>query len=434
MDLIDIFLALVTATCLFASLTFKLHRNHALFIFTCFVVISNCINPILFLANEDMYTYTGWSAVRSYDFSIESLIHSYSSSNWIYSLIAIILLSLSISFGSSLRHSSIFKLPYLNMKINAVLTKRINYDKYLMIVCIFLIVAYFPLYNNQIGVTGLPGELPFRLSGAVHYVRSYIIPIFLVILLSNTSGKNIVVVMIMLYAFVAGVSAASRFVGLLPLVLLCIFFIRQRRYIHAIISILYSLFIWFAVTTSRDLTFDGQNHDLFEVLYYSLTSVSFDNVVNSLDLLTGRISGAQQIVLVHQYKSYSECKNIVNFLLGSGDVCSDTASIIYGLDLSGTLYGLGLSLIPSIIVSADSALDFFVPVFYISSLLWMSQCFFLRLKIKLGWHGIADLYIFLSVLFIFLGQLYFFYILQLTIIFSFIGYSLWKRTVIGRKI
>ena len=294
--------------------------------------------------------------------------------------------------------------------------------------------AYYPLYNNQIGVTGLPGELPFHLSGAVHYIRSYITPIFLVILLNNSSGKNIVAIMIMLYAFVAGISAASRFVGLLPVVLLCIFSIRHRRYIRANICILYSIFIWFAVTTSRDLTFDGEAHNLFEVLYYSFTSISIDNVVNSLDLLTGRISGAQQIVLVHQYNSYSECKNIVYFLLGSGDVCSDTASIIYGLDLSGTSYGLGLSLIPSIIVSGESLSDYFAPIFFVSLLLWLSQCFFLRLKIKLGWQGVADFYIFLSILFIFLGQLYFFYILQFTIIVFYIGNSLWKRTAIGHKI
>lgn len=177
----DAFLLILTPFCLLIGLSFNLHRNHAIFLWSEFAVISGIFNPIFFMANEDMYTDVGWSAVRSFDFSFAALVKSYSGFCFIYSLIIIlsllgILRPKKIVCVSSDQGAS---LSSRNDIINRV-DKSSDQYKYLLIVCTSLMVLYFPLYNHSIGVTGLPGELPFHLSGIVHYIRAYIVPIILI--------------------------------------------------------------------------------------------------------------------------------------------------------------------------------------------------------------------------------------------------------------
>lgn len=411
LDFIIIFNALI---CIIMGLLLNFHKNNAIFILSIFFIVSNVINPVLFMSNKEIYTYTGWGAVRSFDFTVESIIKNYSSSNLICSLIIIF----SIIISKFTLNSNCIENKY---KKTEFLSNRKKYKNYLLIFCIILMIIYYPLYNYSIGVTGLPGQAPFHISGIVHYIRAYIVPIFLVFLISQSDIgiKNIAVVF--LYSLIAGISASSRFVAILPVAFLMLYFSVIRNYLKFSISLLYSIFLWFVITASRDLTFDGGKHDFFDVIYYSLTNIPIDRIIDNLDLMTGRLSGAQQIVLVEQFHGNVECSNIIRFLLGIGSVCNDTAGLIYGLDLSGTSYGLGISMIPSIIVSGDSWLHYFLPSFFISLLILLTQYLYVKLKTISGWSGIDLLYLFLSVLFIFLGQLNFYYLLQL-IIFLLISF------------
>jgi hypothetical protein len=415
MYLLDIFNGITATIFLLIGLNFKRHKNHSIFIFSFLIFVSNFVNPFLFMANEHMYAYSGWSAVRSFNFTVTSLIQSYSGSNFIYSLIVLILMSTaSLTRGNKCRQT--FSTPtVIHVKKLVVKNHQKSARKYLILICFTLLFFYYFLYNNQIGVTGLPGELPFHLSGIVHYIRAYLIPILLVILLNKSGGGKIVILTILIYAFVSGIAAASRFVGLLPMALLIMNFIRVKNYLSIALCLCYSLFIWFAISASRDLTFDGFSHNLVDVIIYSLTNIPLDNIINTLDLLTGRFSGAQQIVLVHQFRGHEDCNNIINFLLGLGSICTDTAAVIYDLDLSGTSYGLGLSLIPSIILSGISFYDYIIPVFFISLLIYLTQLTYQKLIRHFNAGGVAGLYLFLSILFIFLGQMLFFYYLQFSI-------------------
>lgn len=413
LSITDASILILTLFCLLIGLSFNLHRNHAIFLWSGFTVISGIFNPIFFMANEYMYTDVGWSAVRSFDFSFAALVKSYSGFCFIYSLIIILslpvilrpkkIVCVSTGQGTSLSGKN---------DITNRVDKSNDPYRYLLIICTSLIALYFPLYNHGIGVTGLPGELPFHFSGIVHYVRSYIVPVMLTIILYRTAASWQVIITLCVYAFVAGVSAASRFVGFLPVILAMLYLVSLRRYWMVVACVLYCFFLWFAISASRDLTFDGDQHDLFTVIYYSLTNISTENVINTLDLLSGRFSGAQQMVLASQLRGHDECGFIFRFLLGMGDICTDTAGIVYGLDLSGTAYGLGLALIPSIVISGDSIMYYVFPAVYICCLIWASQFAYRKISAKPGWEGIGTFYLFMSVLFIYLGQLSFYYVLQ----------------------
>ncbi len=416
------------------ALRYRSHGSTAIFLFACLLVVSDIVNPIIFMANRDMYSTFGWSAVRSYDFSLDALIMYYSNSYFICIVIFLVTFTVRIALRKNWRHS--FAANESDFKLRIANKSRSNSkdrDAGLVFFVFLMILIYYPLYNSKVGVTGLPGELPYRLSGAFHYFRAYIVPILLVLLLNRSKASGKVFVAVLIYSIIAGVAAASRFVGLLPLVLLAFHYFRAGRLFYVFSSCFSMLFVWFVVTTSRDLTFDGGTHNLLAVLQYSLTNISFVEIVSSLDLMSGRLSGAQQIVLVGQLRGNEECSNILRYVLGFGEVCSNTAGVVYGLDLSGTSYGIGLSLIPSIIISGSSLLDYYLPAVWVASLLLLAQFFYDRLVVVAGWHGFSGLYLFLSVLFLFLGQIMFLYYLNVFVACIFIVrfILLRKRWILG---
>lgn len=420
MELIDLITAVLAALTLAAGLLYKWHKNNSIFLFSLLMAVSTIVNPILFIANEDMYGYAGWNAVGSFNFTLDSLINSYSGSNFICILILTFSLLLNFSLNQN-RHPRKSHHGLTRNQIENHKPTNNNHHKQLIIWCIILIIIYYPLYNGKIGVTGLPGELPFRLSGIVHYIRTYFIPILLVILLNRVVASRIIY-WVYAYAFFAGISSASRFVGLLPIILLIMYLIKEKKYFYVGLSVSYMLLLWFSITASRDLTFDGGQHDLFEVAYYSITNLPFDDIVNTFDLLTGRLSGAQQIVLVNQFRGHEECDNIAFFLLGLSSVCVDVVGTVYGLDLSGTTYGIGLGMVPSIVISGTSTLDYIIPSIFVSLLLYLTQSVYKKVKTTQKGKGVEELYLILSILFIFLGQILFFYYLQAVILI----FSTWR--------
>lgn len=410
LTIINIVLAILALGCLIAGLTYQLHKNHTLFLFSGCAAISGVINPIFFLNNDDMYAYQGWSAIKIFDFSIEALLKSYESFYFIFS--TIVILSLIVIYaqgGGGQEKRPIVASEHEVAKRNYGLEG--NY-RLLLIFCIALSAIYFPLYEWGVGITGVPGELPFHLSGMVHYIRAYLVPIALAIFIYRSPPTWKLLAIVCLYAMVAGISAASRFVGILPMVLATFYLVTSKKHGLAATGMLFSALLWFVISASRDVTFDGDRHALLTTIYYSITNIRIENIVNELDLFSGRFSGAQQMVLVSQLRGNNECSDLFGFLLGVSDICTDTAGVVFGLDLSGTAYGVGLALIPSIIISGDGIIDYMLPAVYVVCMLWMNQFFYHKLSKKFNWHGVAIFYLLLSVLFVYLGQLRLYYILQ----------------------
>lgn len=409
-SIINAALLVGTLVCLIVGLTFQLHKSHAVFMFSGFATISSVVNPIFFLNNQDVYAYEGWGAVKVFDFSFTELVKSYEGFYFVFSTIMIFSL-IAIWGGGRLSQGKVSSAPSTH-EVASRNDRTGDQYGYLLILCTALMAAYFPLYERGIGITGVPGELPFHLSGIVHYIRAYLVPIALAVLVYRASPSWKLVAIICIYALVAGIAAASRFVAILPIVLAIFHLVSSRKHWMAAVCILFCFFLWFAISASRDLTFDGERHALFTVIYYSLTNIPIENVVNELDLFSGRVSGAQQMVLVSQLHGNNECGHLIGFIFGAADICADTAGFVFGLDLSGTEYGVGLGLIPSIIISGDGLIDYVLPAIYVACLLWLSQFMYRKLVAKFNWQGIGILYLFLSVLFVYLGQLRFYYVLQ----------------------
>jgi hypothetical protein len=377
--------------------------------------------------NEVNYSYYGWGAVRSFDFSIVSLIKSYGGSYFVFSVIA--LSSIFFSFSGLLKISSSSRTGGDNLKNNFIV---INSNKILYIFCFSLLFIYYFLYNYRIGITGVEGELPFHLSGAVHYLRIYIISIFLAIIMSKSQVNWQMILTIYLYAFVAGIAASSRLLVVITISTLVFQLASAKRFFLIFISLLFVVFMWFIVSTSRELTYSSTQYDLHEVIYYSIFENNFEDLIDTFDKLTGRLSGAQQIVLAYQFRGFEGCGFIVEFFKGQ-PVCRDVIGEVYGLFLPGTSFGLGLSIIPSILISGTGFLDYLLPAIVIFIFISLTELVYRAAMSNLRYPSIGFIYFFLSITFLFTGPLIFYYYIQFAAIFSFIVFKTFKIFVRALK-
>lgn len=423
----DVLLAGVFFVCLIAGLAVKWHKNLSFFVYSFYYVLSDIINPILFMLNEGSYSYYGWGAVGSFDFSMTSLVKSYGGSYFVFSVISF--LSILFSFSGLFKNSSPAKMMSSSLTNKSTIKKN---NTILYLLCFSLLFIYYFLYKYKIGITGVGGELPFHLSGVVHYFRIYIISIILSIIVSRSQVNWQMILTVFLYAFVTGIAASSRLIVVITISTLVFQFAYSKRFILVFISLIFVVFMWFIISTSRELTFSNEQYDLFEVIYYSLTETNLENLIVIFDQLTGRLSGAQQIVLSYQFGGFEGCSYIFDFFLGK-PVCNDAVRDVYGLDLSGTSYGLGLSIIPSILISGKGLVDYFLPAVVISVFILFTELLYRTATSNLRHPSVGFLYFFLSITFLFTGPLLYYYYLQFAVFFSFIVFKLSRKFVRAHK-
>lgn len=418
--LIEFTLPLLALIGIVFGLSFKLHKNAAFSIYTLFFILSDVINPVLFLNNEKMYRESPWGYVKDYDFSFGQLLRSYADSEFIFVVIAACML---IAFLLSRTISNGFA---SGLPLTPSPELQLRRDKFIAIGLIALAAMNFPLYHYRLGITGVAGEAPFHLSGLTHYVRSYIFPVALALALGKYTLGRFVVISVLLYAFLAGIASASRFVAIIPVLILIYNFYQRGKYALIAFSIIYCVLLWLTISTSRILTFSKEHYDMLYVIYYSLTENSGESIVGFFDLLTGRLSGAQHVVLAYQLKGIVECNHIITFLLG-GPICANTAANVFNLDLSGTAYGIGLSVIPSIMISSDSRWDYILPTLLISIFVLITSTIYKYINRISSFPLVAFLYLIFSCIFLFAGPLLFFYYLHAVIFVAFGVRALWWK-------
>jgi hypothetical protein len=227
---------------------------------------------------------------------------------------------------------------------------------------------------------------------------------------------------------VTGIAASSRLIVVITISTFVFHFAYSKRFILVFISLFFVVFMWIIITTSRELTFSNEQYDLFEVIYYSLTQTNLEELILVFDQLTGRLSGAQQVVLSYQLRGFEGCGYIFDFFMGR-PVCKDTLGDVYGLDLFGTSFGLGLSIIPSILISGNGFIDYFVPAVVISLFILLTEILYRKVISILRHPSVGFLFLFVSITFLFTGPLIYYYYIQLATFFCFIAIKLFGKFV-----
>ncbi|WP_305543669.1 hypothetical protein [Rhodoferax sp.] len=406
------------------GLSFQLHKNAAFFVFTLFFILSDVVNPVFFINNEKMYRESPWGYVKDFDFSFNQLLLSYVDSEFIFLIITALMLVF-FAIGRKMMSGSAGTLPAVTIP-----EIRLRNEKSIAIGIICLIGLNFLLYHYRLGITGLQGGAPYHLFGLTHYVRSYFLPVVFALLLGKYTPNKFIVILIFIYAFLAGIASASRFVAVIPVLILMYNFYQRKKYGLIAFSIVYCVLLWLTISTSRILTFSKERYDMLHVIYFSLTENSGESIVGFFDLISGRLSGSQQVVLAYQLKGLENCNHIVSFFLGDS-ICTNTALEVFNLDLSGTGYGIGLSVIPSIIISSTSRWDYILPSLLIGVFLILTNIVYKYIS-KLGdFPMLAYLYLIFSCIFLFAGPLRFFYYLHAATLVMLCILTYWRKKRCG---
>ena len=185
-----------------------------------------------------------------------------------------------------------------------------------VVLIVLVIAAVTPLnlwmFSEGIGLTGVEStELPYRLSGILHYLAHFLIPMLLGYLYSKTRHGHSLTLLLLGYGLILGLSSVSR--SAMVLVMLPVLFIawlegRRLTLLVALIGvgIAYSLisqarnFVYVAVGNNS-----GANTDVgvFDILGSVVSKTEWLEPALYLEFLgiLGRVEGFDNLVMAHYY-------------------------------------------------------------------------------------------------------------------------------------
>lgn len=274
----------------------------------------------------DYFTIDGWMAIGYYnnDF-IDGFYRSF-----IYSLyfIPIFYLISKLSFRI-FSHSNIF------IKI-----RNSSFNFYLIFIA--LIFLYIVAYKFNLGITGVETPTEFKLSGIMHYFRNYIAPIVIVYYLMT---KKPSLTIITIYAFIAGFTAGSRFVIIIPFMLFFIFTYLNKTiaFNHLrVFSITLLILGFIFITMSRNYLY-SENPSLEDFI------MTFDVFIQALNQIFLRIGLGRDVILSYEVLQTGVCSDSLNFIL-TGNSCANPPLDFYGLNLSDTKFYLAAPTFPNLFI------------------------------------------------------------------------------------
>lgn len=357
--------------------------------------IAHVIGAPLFILNKEDYSYSGWNAIKDFDFSTSFFLQIYT-----YVFSAIILLILFTWVIERVFRRSRLKrgIPTTELatQIKTEYVKPQNITLWTIVFVALLILAIIlavVMYVYNIAILGIESErLPFKLVGILFYLRGYGLPILLFIIFRKTSQSKLLNLMYIVVALFVGALSASRgvtFIYLFPvLVGLLITKITVSRIILVVSLILLG---YFTTSITRDVVYSTSNLSIFDLPSLLLSSRSsfqsdeglFLSLLSIIGTISNRLYGAQDSVLAYQHILVEPWNSFVNFMI-TGSLVPNLAEDLYGLVfLPGMGYGVGLGLIGLLVMigKADFILLIFA-VFFFSILMVIANRVLRRLFIN----------------------------------------------------
>lgn len=269
------------------------------------------ISPIYVDMFYDEFTIAGWLAIGEYDNNYyDGFYRSFKFSIYFIPLFYI----------------SIYYLLELLKDNNSTLTNK-NYKKSSFpynILIIFVMALYFVFFYFRLGITGVETPTEFHLSGIVHYFRSYI---FLLVIVLYLNTKNPSLTLLVLYSLIAGFTASSRFVAIMPLVFYLIFLFFNSNYFSkkkVFIIFLAIITIFMLITLSRVWVFSEDNFVEIEL--------NIDVIKSILNQLFLRSGLGRDVILSEEILNTRNCDQYIKFFI-TGTSCDYPPLDFYGFVL-----------------------------------------------------------------------------------------------------
>lgn len=274
---------------------------------------------------KDIYTYSGWTAVKNFDFSIDLLLKYY------YPLfIFLILLVTCIGILNfiirlfkkkklSFYKNSIFKLK--NLVKNSLSLNKQNFNNSLLIFIlssIQLMASLIMFYSGK-GIVGIVPEtiMPYKIIGICYFISKMFVPIAISYLFLKSKFTNSLIIYVFIIALLSGSAQLSRSTFLITLLIpyVIILFYDDKIFL----KIFLTFFIFYGIYhigAARYLIHSNRNElgmvdiSLFiyawHILFFKTFLYTFDFSfwqlsINNVLSIFGRISSSQSIILANQF-------------------------------------------------------------------------------------------------------------------------------------
>lgn len=300
--------------------------------------------PILVSYFKEDYHISGWMAIGTYTFDLTD--------GLIRSLYFLIITSIPII---TVLHFA--PLGNVNDKINKVeefvdLNKSsLNASSKIIFWSLILISLIFFSFN--LGITGVETPTPFKLSGIAHYLRTYIFPLILVPLLLKGLTFRLTVV----YSIVIGITSASRFNVVTPLILFIL--INRKKMTNRILSkIIFFIVLFFVlITFFRSYVLFREGYTFSRLIAYILSIDTDDQTIKMLlsfiHQIFIRVGLARDVILSMEIRELGTCQDYLNFFInGSGS--KNSAMDFYGVDLGNGRFGISSPALPSLVALSNN--------------------------------------------------------------------------------
>lgn len=353
-DVAGVYFSVFLITLLLFVVAFK-KRNFLLIIFFAVLLLTQGLNPVLFFSDEEGYVRQGgYNAVGDFDFDVVDYLKVYS---YVFVFMCSVLI---VSSFIIKKKDECETMEYIKRMINNRLDTQRKQNTcmvsaLLYIVCILGVTLSIWMYYNQVGIRGLPQtELPFHLTGILYYVRNFFISGAVVLLYVKAKKTVSSLVVVCIYALIAGVAGSSRaIVSIVLLPILLISFIEKKTKRGIVVLIVFSI-MYLLVTLVRDDLF------MYNTIRYSISELLggafarlvkldmnvFEIIFDLIYQLSGRLYGAQSVVLGSQY--YVDFTDFFNYYLGMNisQIMNNLAEDLFGLVLlPGMTFGVSLGYI-----------------------------------------------------------------------------------------
>lgn len=338
-------------------------------IFCIFFFLSNVVSPSFFLINKGSYTYSGWTAVKNFNFTLMGLLEVY---QWLFlALFFIFFFFYLLNFffpnrvkgesrggGKSIEH-------LLDFSKNQESPSRSGLKLVAFIILIAIPLSIIMAKMN-VGIVGVPQtRLPFRLTGMLYYFRFFIVPVIIFYYYFKSSRSFFYDLLIILYAVVASLSSVSRSILIISFMSVLIFSFLEKKYIRLTFSLLVLFACYHMTGIARNYVYVDKPIEYIELW----SGLNKDYMFDIVGQIGTRLGGAQDQVLAYQYKMHSSVSNIVKFFTFR-PLTSNDAYEIYGFNLpSDMAFGVGLSAISWIIIVTNKSLVLLTCVSFIVSLM-----------------------------------------------------------------
>lgn len=329
-------------------------RNLVLQAFAVFGFIGHAIGAPYFWMTRGTASYSGFGAVKNFEFALPEFFGIYGWVASLYTLIILFTLYLDRINVGGMKH---FEVASSSKHVTQAQDRRSTWLLSLLILFIAIPMNIY-MIRNRIGITGIVSEVrAFRLVGLLYYSRLFFLPMMLTALYPRTSRGWAVSLLIAIYAVFAGFSSASRTVLVVSLMPLLLDIFLNRKRMRLILLGLFAAVAFVGVSGSRDYTYSTHSLSYLDMMSTTLGMLSGTNNLTPITLIGGianRLYGAQDMILAYQFEPEYPFASFFGYFWSGGRADSVVPNLtydFYGLIFDdGSGFGVGIGTLAYLLI------------------------------------------------------------------------------------